>query len=98
MTEEWLDFIVACRSGQSHDYDIVEGPMADDTIYNYVQNFIDGGKYQELPLGNLLNSIIRHIRSVFIRYQALDTLKVCRKRGCIWQRKIIIIFFYLQSD
>lgn len=42
MTEEWLDFIVACRSGQSHDYDIVEGPMADDTIYNYVQNFIDG--------------------------------------------------------
>ena len=42
MTEEWLDFIVACRSGQSHDYDIVEGPMADDTIYNYVQNFING--------------------------------------------------------
>ena len=39
MTEEWLDFIVACRSGKSHKYDIVEGPMADDTIYNYVQNF-----------------------------------------------------------
>lgn len=42
MTEEWLDFIVACRSGRAHDYDIVEGPMADDTIYNYVQGFIDG--------------------------------------------------------
>lgn len=42
MTEEWLDFIVACRRGQSHDYDIVEGPMADDTIFNYIQNFIDG--------------------------------------------------------
>ena len=28
MTEEWLDFIVACRSGKAHDYDIVEGPMA----------------------------------------------------------------------
>ena len=36
MTEEWLDFIVACRKGESHKYDIVEGPMADDTIYNYV--------------------------------------------------------------
>ena len=23
MTEEWLDFNVACRSGQPHDYDIV---------------------------------------------------------------------------
>ena len=42
MSEEWLDFIVACRMGQSHDYDIVEGPMADDTIFNYVQNYIDG--------------------------------------------------------
>ncbi|WP_075680253.1 DUF3990 domain-containing protein [Roseburia sp. 831b] len=42
MTEEWLDFIAACRSGRPHEYDIVEGPMADDTIFNYVQNFIDG--------------------------------------------------------
>lgn len=42
MTEEWLDFIVACRMGTPHDYDVVEGPMADDTIFNYVQNFIDG--------------------------------------------------------
>lgn len=42
MTEEWLDFIVACRMGKSHDYDIVEGPMTDDTIFNYVQNFVDG--------------------------------------------------------
>lgn len=42
MCEEWLDFIVACRMGKSHDYDVVEGPMADDTIFNYVQNFVDG--------------------------------------------------------
>ena len=42
MTEEWLDFIVACRSGVAHDYDIVEGPMANDTIFNYIQNFVDG--------------------------------------------------------
>ena len=42
MSEEWLDFIVSCRLGRSHDYDIVEGPMANDTIFNYVQNFADG--------------------------------------------------------
>ncbi|MCM1525053.1 MAG: DUF3990 domain-containing protein [Ruminococcus sp.] len=42
MTEEWLDFITACRIGTPHDYDVVEGPMADDTIFNYVQNYIDG--------------------------------------------------------
>lgn len=42
MCEEWLDFIVACRTGKPHTYDIVEGPMADDTIFNYVQNYVDG--------------------------------------------------------
>lgn len=42
MSEEWLDFIVSCRLGYPHEYDIVEGPMANDTIFNYVQNFADG--------------------------------------------------------
>lgn len=42
MTEEWLDFIVSCRQGIPHDYDIVEGPMANDTIFNYIQDFTDG--------------------------------------------------------
>lgn len=42
MTEEWLDFIVACRSGKPHDYDIVIGAMADDQIYNYISDYMDG--------------------------------------------------------
>lgn len=42
MTEIWLDFIVLCRSGQPHDYDIVIGAMADDQIYTYVSDYIDG--------------------------------------------------------
>jgi len=42
MTEEWLDFIVACRKGISHDYDIVEGPMADDAIWDYVEDLMSG--------------------------------------------------------
>ena len=37
MTEEWLDFVVNCRRGLPHGYDIVEGPMADDTIWDYVK-------------------------------------------------------------
>lgn len=48
MTEEWLDFIAACRNGTPHDYDIVEGPMSDDTIYNYVQGFLDGKYSREM--------------------------------------------------
>lgn len=41
MTEEWLDFIVDCRLGKPHNFDIVEGPMVNDTIFNYVQDFAD---------------------------------------------------------
>ena len=32
MSDEWLDFIAQCRNGKTHNYDIVEGPMADDTV------------------------------------------------------------------
>ena len=42
MSDEWLDFITACRAGKIHGYDIVEGPMADDTIWNYVNDFVAG--------------------------------------------------------
>lgn len=41
MTDEWLDFIAACRSGIEHDYDIVEGPMADDTIWDFVEDYLN---------------------------------------------------------
>lgn len=42
MSDEWLDFIAKCRAGETHPYDIVEGPMADDTIWDYVNGFTSG--------------------------------------------------------
>ena len=42
MSDEWLDFVVSSRQGIRHEYDIVEGPMADDTIWNYVDDFTRG--------------------------------------------------------
>lgn len=47
MSEEWLDFIVSCRRGIEHDYDIVEGPMADDQIWNFIEGFIEGNISRE---------------------------------------------------
>ena len=47
MNDEWLDFIIACRSGREHDYDIVLGAMANDQIYNYVADYIDGAITRE---------------------------------------------------
>lgn len=42
MTEEWLDFIISCRYGKAHDYDIVIGAMANDQIYNFIADYMDG--------------------------------------------------------
>ncbi len=42
MTEKWLSFIVDCRSDKPHNYDIVIGAMANDQIYNYISDYIDG--------------------------------------------------------
>jgi hypothetical protein len=42
MTEEWLDFIVSCRQGKEHSYDIVIGAMANDQIFNFISDFVDG--------------------------------------------------------
>lgn len=40
MTDEWLDFVGACRHGEPHSFDIVEGPMADDEVWDYVEDFL----------------------------------------------------------
>lgn len=45
--DEWLDFVVHCRSNGEHDYDIVIGPMADDTIYDYIEGYIAGKMKKE---------------------------------------------------
>lgn len=42
MSDVWLDFVVSSRQSIRHEYDIVEGPMADDTIWNYVDDFARG--------------------------------------------------------
>ena len=42
MSDEWLDFIINCRHGLAHDYDIVIGAMANDQIYNFIADYIDG--------------------------------------------------------
>jgi hypothetical protein len=44
--EEWLDFVVLNRNDRnpipSHDYDIVEGPVADDKVQNRIEDYLSG--------------------------------------------------------
>jgi hypothetical protein len=45
--EEWLDFIVDNRNNTAdynkHNYDIIEGPLADDEVVAIVKSFLDSG-------------------------------------------------------
>ena len=45
-SEEWLDFVVLNRSnktnGPVHEYDFVEGPIADDKISRRIYDYLDG--------------------------------------------------------
>ena len=51
MNDEWLDFVAKCRNGGIHSYDIVEGPMADDTIWNFLQDYLSGEISREIFWG-----------------------------------------------
>lgn len=42
-TEEWLDFILSCRTGKdTTDLDLVVGGVANDRVFNTVELFFDG--------------------------------------------------------
>lgn len=73
MTEEWLEFIVACRRGKEHDYDIVEGPMVDDQIWDYVEDYV-AGKISKAAFWELVKFKYPTHQIVFCTEAALNTL------------------------
>ncbi|MCL2246859.1 MAG: DUF3990 domain-containing protein [Lentimicrobiaceae bacterium] len=56
-SEEWLEFVVLNRKNkseqQAHDYDIVEGPVADDKVATEIDKYIDGAISKEQFLSDL---------------------------------------------
>lgn len=55
--DEWLEFVVLNRQNKSnrqvHDYDIVEGPVADDKVATEIDKYIEGSISKEQFLSNL---------------------------------------------
>ena len=53
-SEEWLDFIVACRRLQdASDWDIVVGGVANDKVFDTLEAFFDGFATKEQTIGKL---------------------------------------------
>ena len=58
--EQWLDFVVLNRDPvtqeQRHDYDIVEGPVADDKVQNKIELYLKG----KIPKNDFLTELKYH--------------------------------------
>lgn len=72
--KQWLEFIVNCRRGVKHNYDVVEGAMADDTIWDYVEDYVDG-KITEAAFWELIKFKYPTHQIVFCSEAALSTLE-----------------------
>lgn len=53
--EEWLDFIIACRDGKDIfcSYDIIEGGIANDRVFDTIELCLDGLISKNEALGRL---------------------------------------------
>lgn len=51
---EWLDFVAACRKNVPHEeYDIIEGGIADDQVFNTIDLYFSGVYTREQALDQL---------------------------------------------
>lgn len=51
---EWLDYVTACRKGLPHEqYDIIEGGIADDQVFDTVDLYLQGIYSREQALDQL---------------------------------------------
>ena len=59
-SEDWLDFVVANRQNEEekdvHDFDIVEGPVADDKVQNRIRDYLN----REISKQEFLQELIYH--------------------------------------
>ena len=59
--EEWLEFINLCRHEQPHQqYDIIEGGIADDDVFNTLNLYWSGLMTKETALGELKKREVNH--------------------------------------
>ena len=68
-----MDFVAKCRLGKEHSYDIVEGPMADDQVWDYVEDYI-AGRISRAAFWELVKFKYPTHQIVFCTQKSLKTL------------------------
>ena len=80
--EKWLEFVVQNRLNdteqQTHDYDIIEGPVADDKITEQIKDYIAGIITKEKFLNDLVYNPSHQI--CFCTVQSLQALSLSKEK------------------
>lgn len=82
-TEEWVDFVMRNRTerGFTHDYDIVYGPVADDSVYTQFTLY-EGGiismptLIQELKTYKLVDQYLFHTEKSLTAIKFVESIEV----------------------
>ena len=76
-SEKWLDFIVFNRSKRNptHEYDIVEGPVADDAVTQQIETYLEGKITKE----EFLDELKFHKPTHQIAFCTLESLQMLEK-------------------
>ena len=82
-TEEWLDFVIENRNQNNltpvHDFDIVEGPVANDDVAKRIDDFLDGTVSKSDFLDELKFRFPTH-QICFCSHRSLQALKPVDKK------------------
>jgi hypothetical protein len=92
-TEEWFDFVIFNRRNkqreQVHDYDIVEGPVANDKISTQIEDYLEERISKEQFFSDLIHSPSHQI--CFCTVKSLQVLSLAKG-------KIDSVIYHIDSD
>jgi hypothetical protein len=82
-TDEWFDFVILNRKNddeqqQVHDYDIVEGPVANDRIATQIDDYLNGNISKEQFLSDLIRNPSHQM--CFCTVQSLQSLSLAKEK------------------
>jgi hypothetical protein len=89
--EEWLNFVILNRNRKTqepaHDYDIVEGPVANDKIQNTLRLYLNG----KIEKDKFLQMLMHHEETHQICFCTLNSLQAIERTDCMPTMDIVML-------
>ena len=90
--EEWLDFVVLNRNDKNptpaHDYDIVEGPVADDKVQNRIVDYLN----DEITKTDFLEELKWHEETHQICFCTIASLQFLKQ---MYSSRLVSMFLHI---